>query len=264
MSNVASLARAKDIVFGRTCELSLTKNYVARWGVAQAVRELIQNALDSESPFVYEFLDDGDGACALRLNSQFTTLLPQTLLLGSSSKADSEDAIGSFGEGYKIALLVLTREGYDVEVLNGDLLWKPRFRFSRSFGEEILVIDESFAGDRTNKGLTFVVHRLDQSDREAIIASCLMMQDNIGQIKQTQYGDILFDRPGKLYVGTLFICDTELKYGYNIKPKFMRLERDRQTVSSWDLKDLALKCWYDTGETARVAQMIADQVPDVE
>ncbi len=262
-ARVASLVKAKDIVFGRTFELSLVKTYVSHWGLAHAVRELIQNALDSESPFIYEFIDEGDGKVALRLNSEFTTLSPATLLLGATSKADSDEAIGSFGEGYKIALLVLTRMGYDVDMLNGDLVWRPRFRFNRAFGEEILCIDETFAPDRTNKGLTFVVHGLDANDSAAIVASCLMMQDSIGQIKRTSLGDILLDQPGKLYVGHLFICETELRYGYNIKPRWLRLERDRQTVSSFDLKDITLKCWYETGEYTRIAEMIADDVPDV-
>jgi hypothetical protein len=263
-ASVERLSKVRDVLMGKTYELSLVKTYVARWGLAQAVRELIQNALDSDSPFVYEFISELDGLWTLRLNSEFASLTPQTLLLGSTSKSTNEDAIGSFGEGYKIALLVLTREGYDVDVFNGDLVWRPRFRMSRAFGEEVLVIDESFAPDKTNRGLTFMVHGLSEDDVEAIRGSCLLMQETVGALKRTQFGDILLDQPGKLYVGGLYICDTGLKYGYNIKPKFITLERDRQTVSSWDLKDTTLKCWYDTGENERVARMISEEVADVE
>jgi hypothetical protein len=49
------LSAITAIAMGKTYELSLVKTYVASWGLAQAVRELIQNALDSDSPFVYEF-----------------------------------------------------------------------------------------------------------------------------------------------------------------------------------------------------------------
>lgn len=259
----ARLVKATQAVFGRTYELSLTRAYVARWGAVQAIRELIQNALDSESPFVYEFIQDENGL-HLRLNSQFATLTPQTLLLGATSKTGSDTAIGSFGEGYKIALLVLTREGFDVDVLNGDLIWKPRFKMSRMFGEDVLVIDEHVSNDKSNKGLTFLVRNLDVDTHQQVIESCLLMQSEIGEVKSTKYGDILLDRPGLLYVGNLFICKTELKYGYNILPKYMRLERDRQTVSSWDLKDTTVKMWYEIGDTPRVAKMIYEGVPDVE
>jgi hypothetical protein len=37
-------------MFNNTYELSLNKGYVAHWGVLEAVRELIQNGLDSDSP----------------------------------------------------------------------------------------------------------------------------------------------------------------------------------------------------------------------
>ena len=52
------------------------------------------------------------------------------MVLGSTSKAGRADDVGSFGEGYKIALLVLTRNGYDVKVLNGNKQWVPEFRHS--------------------------------------------------------------------------------------------------------------------------------------
>ncbi len=80
---------------------------------------------------------------------------------------------------------------------------------------------------------------------DAIRASCLQMQDHIGAIKMTSKGDILLEKPGELYVGGLYICKTEMKYGYNIKPEFIKLERDRQTVSSYDLCDI-MNCFART------------------
>ncbi len=251
-------------MFTKTYELSLTRNYVSRWGMANAVRELIQNALDSDSPFVWELSEQGDGNHSLILSSEFTVLTAQTLLLGATSKADSKDSIGSFGEGYKIALLVLTRMGYDVEMRNGHHLWKPRFRFNAKFGEELLVIDETALPDKTNKGLTFLVHGLSESDVDEVRASCLQMQKDVGEKKTTSYGDILLERPHRLYVGGLFVCETELAYGYNIKPEHLKLERDRQTVNSWDLKSMTRDMWFETEEWAFIAKMIENGVPDME
>lgn len=250
-------------VFSTVYELSLTRTYVSRWGMAHAVRELIQNALDSDSPFVYEFRRDGDTS-SLLLVSEFATLSPQTLLLGATSKADSKDAIGSFGEGYKIALLVLTRLGYDVEIRNGDVLWKPRFRHNAKFKEELLVIDETSLSDKKHKGLTFVVNGLSDDDVEQIRASCLYMQDSIGQVHETPHGRILLERPRKLYVGGLFICETDLAYGYDIKPEFLKLERDRQTVDGYDLKVTTREMWFSTQRYEEIAKMIDAGVPDVE
>lgn len=254
----------RRVGFGsKSYELSLTRNYVSRWGMPHAVREFIQNALDSESPFIYEFTKDGDSV-ALRLTSEFTTLAPQTLLLGATSKADSADSIGSFGEGYKIALLVLTRMGYDVELHNGAVLWKPRFRHNAKFGEELLVIDETPLVDRANKGLTVWVRGLSEADEEEIRGCCLRMQASIGQVHTTPTGEILLERSGQLFVGGLFICKTDLHFGYNVKPSFLKLERDRQTVDGFDLKMLVKEMWFATQRWDQIADMISREVPDLE
>lgn len=249
----------------KTYELSLTRNYVSRWGMVHAVRELIQNALDSDSPFVYEFAQEtGSDTWTLSLVSEFTTLAPQTLLLGATSKSESQDSIGSFGEGYKIALLVLTRLGHDVEIRNGSLLWRPRFRHNAKFGEELLVIDETPLPNKLNKGLTFAVHGLSDADVTEIRSSCLKMMDSVGQVIDTAQGRILLEHPGSLYVGSLFVCKTDFKFGYDVPPKMLKLERDRQTVDGFDLKMLTKEIWFSTEQWDRIAQMIADEIPDVE
>ena len=135
----------------RSYELPLAKTYVRHWGMAEAVRELLQNAIDSESAFEWEFGDD-----TLHIRSRHSRLQASTLLLGQTSKADSTDTIGSFGEGYKIALLVLTRCGYPVTVHNGDRTWRPSFRMSRQFEAKVLCIDDEPASQR-REGLEFEV-----------------------------------------------------------------------------------------------------------
>lgn len=239
-------------------ELPIAKTYVRHWGMVEAVRELIQNALDSESPFEYEF--DGD---TLRITSRFATLTTSTLLLGKTSKADSPDTIGSFGEGYKIALLVLTRCGYPVTVHNGDRTWTPVFKHSRQFDAEVLCIEDQAASSK-REGLTFEVRGLTPSDEAAIRDCCLYMQDNIGAFHGTSYGRILRDRPGRLYVGGLAVCETKLQFGYDIKPEHLSLERDRQTVSSFDLQFVTKEMWFQTERWDEIADMIGREVPDLE
>lgn len=250
-------------MFDKSFDLTITKDYVSNWGMVHAIRELIQNALDSESPFVYGVERDEEGALTLMLRSEFTTLSPQTLLLGSTSKKGDEHAIGSFGEGYKIALLVLTRLGFKVEMLNGEVKWVPVFRYSRRFKGELLTIDETPIG-KPNVGLTVLVHGLSNDDMVQVIGSCLKMQENIGRVTETCKGQILHDQPGKIYVGSLFICDAQLRYGYNFNPGEVALERDRQTIGGWDLKVATLAIWLETGENDNLAKMIDDGIPDVE
>lgn len=91
----------------KTIELSLSPKYVSGWGVEEAVREILQNAIDQKA----------DGAEVsvsydretLSILTDGARLKTSTLLLGESGK-DDERYIGKYGEGYKLALLVLTRE----------------------------------------------------------------------------------------------------------------------------------------------------------
>ncbi len=252
------LAAIADRIRSKSYELPLSRDYVRHWGLKEAIRELVQNALDSESPFEYAFADG-----QLFITSRFARLEASTLVLGSTSKSDRTDAIGSFGEGYKIALLVLTRSGYDVKVLNGNKQWVPEFRHSDQFDAEVLCINETPA-HRQNQGVEFVVSGLTEEDETEIRSMCLRMQPPMSDVIGTKYGHILPSRPRKLYVGTLFVCDTDLTYGYDILPEHLQLERDRQTVSGWDLKQVSKNAWIDTGRMDEVAEKIEAGIPDVE
>lgn len=250
-------------MFDKTYELPLVKTYVAHWGLLEAVRELVQNALDSDSPFIYEFDREDDGLYTLILTSEFSSLSATSLLLGATTKATDEEKIGSFGEGYKIALLVLTRLGFPTQIINGDKIWTPSFQWSRKFEAELLTIRET-VGSTRNKGLKFLVSGLDEALCEDIRSISLKMQRNLGQVIETSYGQILLDRPGKLYVGSLFVTETKTACGYNVNPAHMRLERDRKTVDTWDLNYIARAMWYATEDFETISKMIVAKAPEME
>lgn len=241
----------------RTIELPLSRKYVREWGVREAVRELLQNAIDSDSPLEYAFIGD-----TLTIASRDATLDARTLILGNTTKDNDDSAIGSFGEGYKLALLVLARDGYEVKVRNGYVDWFPEFRHSDTYGDEVLCIDERPA-ELTNFGLEFVVKGLSHIETTDIYNGCLLMQPPMEDVIETPQGQILPSRPGKLFVGGLFVCDTGLTYGYNIKPEFITLERDRQTVSDWDLKNQAKEMWFSTQKWDEIAAHLEVNLPDL-
>lgn len=243
--------------------LPFTKNYIRHWGIVEAIRELFQNQLDSDSPFEYSIDMAEDRSLTLSLTSRNITLSPKTLLLGATTKAEAKDKIGSFGEGYKMALLVLTRENRKVTVKNGDYIWTPEFVHSHQYDDEILVINSELAPER-NDGITYVIENIDSSEMDQIKQSNLHMEPNIGEIIETSKGRILLDQKGKLYVNGLFVCKTELKYSYDMKPEYLRLERDRQTVSSFDLQWLTKDMWFETDRHEQMAKDMEDGIADLE
>lgn len=240
----------------RIYELPLARNYVSHWGLQEAVRELLQNAIDSEDPLEYSVMDH-----TLSITSRYTTLPASTLVLGQTTKAGVDAQIGNFGEGFKLALLVLAREGYPVKVMNGDKLWTPSFVHSETFGTEVLQIAEEELGG--NQGLTFQIDNLQHDDTTAIYDLCLFMQPAMTDVIGTPFGSILPSRPGFLYVGGLLVCETSLKYGYDILPKHLKLERDRQTVADWDIHWVTKDMWLSTQNWEHVAKLMEDDLEDV-
>lgn len=125
----------------KTYELTLTSNYVMEWDFSMAVREIIQNGTDQEviDPNNHFSIQYQDGI--LRFINTKSQLRINTLLLGRSSKANNEDTVGHFGEGYKIGALVLNRLGKTFTIYNNgkNEIWKSRFVNSRRWHDKIRV-----------------------------------------------------------------------------------------------------------------------------
>ncbi|MNZ93573.1 hypothetical protein D3C78_1126480 [compost metagenome] len=145
--------------------------------------------------------------------------------------------------------------------MNNGRLWEPVFKFNEQFGVEMLHIEEH---QNSCTGLTFVVGGLSPEDKQKVIDSCLHMQPLIADAIDLPQGRILPSSPGKLYVNGLYVCDTKMKYGYDIKPDYITLERDRQTVSSFQLAWLVKDMWFATHQFEKVADMITKDFPDME
>lgn len=242
-------------------ELPLTRDYCRDWTPVEALREIIQNALDYCDGKLDATIDE-DG---ISIRSLGARLEPRTLLLGCTSKADDEDSIGSFGEGYKIALLVLARENIDVEVYNCGAIWRPKFEMSKTFGEETLVIEESSEINLFNpQAVIFTIRGLSEEDKAKVIENTLQLQPPDFNFHPVSQGQILLDKKGKLYVNGLFVSDTDMEYGYNVKPQHIKLERDRKTVDHWDLKFLAKDMWFDARVPNKVATLMEEGIPDLQ
>lgn len=214
-------------------EYPISVNYVKAWTVKDAVRELLQNAMDSGEWRI-------EGSALVNKG----TLKPEHFLLGCSEKSSS-DAIGQFGEGLKLALLVLARNGYEVNISSGNSCYIASMRESATWpGQQVLCIDSTPCTDN-NPGYTSI-----STEPE------LYWQDDM--LPDPEDYRILWDMP-KLYVKGLYVCDlAHFKHGYNFSPRDLKLGRDRDVVSDFDLayetsRMIAKQC---TG--AQIAQLALD------
>lgn len=224
-------------------ELTLTPNYVSDWNFNDALRELIQNGTDQEvlDPDNEFQIDYSPKEKVLRLKNRKSVLKINTLLLGRSSKANNEDTVGQFGEGYKIAALVLNRLGKTFTIYNNekDEVWDSRFKNSEKWLEKILCFYVS-KRKTDDHGLCIEVGNVTQGEFNDLYKVWLHLDDCDYSKAETKYGEIILDEAyaGEVYVNGLFVdCNSDLKYGYNFKPKYIRLERDRKTCDTWNVED---------------------------
>lgn len=252
-------------------ELTLAPTYVPSWTCVDAIRELFQNALDQEAQnpenkASWEYHDDKH---ELVIRNAKSKLEAASLLLGQTSKAGDKSTIGQFGEGYKIATLVLLRESKSIIFYNYGIkeVWRPRFVKSRRFGTSILTFfteKKPIWEHVPSADLEIVIDGITPEEYyEEIVPSNLHLRNDYKVLEETEYGNVV-DLPGKVFVNGLFVCDYEpYTYGYDFKPEVIRLDRDRKMVSDFDLRWMASKMWSTCKDTDKVLKMVVEDKADV-
>jgi len=95
-----------------------TSTWRQEWGEWEAIRDIVQNALDETDAYHYGFDEEG-----LWISDKGKGVAVADFLLGPV-KLKPDWARGKFGEGMKIAALALVRMGYDVHIQTVDReLW---------------------------------------------------------------------------------------------------------------------------------------------
>lgn len=234
----------------KTCyELSLTSSYVSNWTFLDAIRELIQNGIDQEivdSTNKFSMTYDEERKVIRFVNTK-SRLHINTLLLGKTSKAKNDSTVGQFGEGYKIAALVLNRLGKTFTIYNNAKkeLWETRFKNSEKWHDKLLAFYIS-KYESTENCFVIEVGNVEEDEYYDIQEVWINFENTYDDIEKvsTNYGDIILDEDyaNMVYVNGLAIdYNGDLHYGYNFKPQYIKLERDRKTCDSWNAKIITSK-----------------------
>lgn len=223
-------------------ELSITKGYCNDWTVENALREIFQNQLDSEASGSHSYGDE-----QLEITNYGVSIPSKTLLMGVTTKRGDNGSVGGKGEGFKLAVGILLREGLEVEILNGPVKWVPSFQYSQTFEEDILVIDEYDLPQ--NDDITFLVKGVTEDVWDNVVEECLYLRTDITDTLEGPNGTVIKDFGGKIYVGGLFVTnEPTLQFSYDFHPRILKLNRDRKSVDNWDL------LW----ETSRLLEQVMD------
>ena len=246
-------------------ELPISLNYVESWGVREAIREILQNSIDANKSGYYKKIDYDDNAEILTITNEGAKLSVSSLVLGGSSKRDMDDQIGHEGEGYKLALVVLLRNGYDITIINSDRKWVPLFEFSEKFNSKILTIHSEQIENTNN--VSFIIKGITQDVFKDLYNYFPCMDDNYGETLKTDNGEILFDKrfSGRMFVEGLYIQeDKNFKYGYNFNSDVVNLDRDRKAINYYELKQLTAQSIITAeGCNPELFRAISDSYTDI-
>ncbi len=220
-------------------ELSISSGYVSHWSIYDAIREIYQNAIDEQTLSNEQMISTYDkDSGTLTIGNYDTKLDINTLVLGNSPKFDDDKQIGQFGEGYKLALIVLLRNKINVVIENNDEIWTPSLEYSDIFKSKILTINIE-KGESVGVGAVKFIIDLEQKKYNSYTQYNLALQGDYKSISTSQGEILLSERnKAKIFVEGLFICKMEdsFKYGYNFKAGHIPVDRDRQKLSSFDVQ----------------------------
>lgn len=254
--------------------LSLSRDYVGHWSWKEAVRELIQNALDCEEHSIRTFYN-GD----IIIFTEGGAISRQALLLGNSGKKEG-DTIGHFGEGLKLALLILVREGYPVTIRSGKDVWTPVLKFSEQYGTECLHIEIEHDEDADENSVVAEIKGFD-SDQLYFVENMYIHRSLIEDAVVDHKGNRVYnpetlmgedfdpdhdEAVAKVFVGGLYVCDLPegYKYSYDLRPGRIKLDRDRRTVGSWDMAWEVSRLLTEAGRADLLVELSKENARDVE
>ena len=249
--------------------LNVKPNYCPRWTMQHAVREVIQNAQDCKSlGGTAEYTHRGDTLTVTSTGGG--SLDERALVFGETSKADDNRAIGQFGDGLKVALVVFARLGVAVRIDTGRQFW------TLSVDDGVVhVITRNKAAATHRDRVVFEIPGVSPEDWREWRKGFLFLTDcaNAGPIGGyiTPWGTVLTDpsNRGCIYVqGILIERRDRLSCGYNFDRGVVTISRDREVVDGWMLENyirymLGHAAKSDAGAAAVVMGMLSNDSEDL-
>lgn len=215
-------------------DLNLDRDYCPDWTPAMALRELVANAIDTGQPWAISIDQETRSIC---ITSEGSIPL-QAIRIGHSVK--DSNAIGRFGEGLKVAALVLLRNNISLMIEQRSSRWHFMFRSADELGISLHMGNEVTDphGDETVATWINFEDEDFMNDCYMELQGYLINEDEVENNLLFSSDTVRMFTPdsgqGAIYVGGLLIkhCH-DLKYAYDFQPSAIELNRDRSHVDMW-------------------------------
>jgi hypothetical protein len=200
----------------------ISEEYASHWKRQDAIRELIANSLD-----VGDAIRITHNGTEGRISDNGTGLMKKHLIFGISQKSQTD--IGKFGEGMKMACLVLARTGSPVKIESVGYTYEAKLEYNEEFGAKLLVIE--YNKNSRTKGTSIVFNCKEQELEDA---KSLFVKFRGSRKKPIEEREMeVYTEPeqrGHIYVNGLKTTKLDTMFGYNVKNKELVNTRDRNNV----------------------------------
>lgn len=226
-------------------ELTIKTSYLPAWGAYEGLRELIQNGKDAQTEFdaTFEVRYRKDTA-TLVIENEGCTLPHEALLFGHTTKESRGDLIGKFGEGLKLACLVLVRAGHAIKIRSGSEVWVPKIERSEKFDADVLVFYVEKGREPKNR-VQVEIANLSEDDWKTMEDHFLFLgKRNKDDFVKTGSGTLILGERYKhrVYVKGIFVQNSaDLSFGYDLADA--EVDRDRKMVETFDLNYRTAQIW---------------------
>jgi len=222
------MEQATEIKTTGTIHYGFGAEYLPKWGIQQALREIYQNFIDY-GDYEESFSVTDDKVSVKLINGWLPDSL-EYLRIGNTRK-DNPNSVGHHGEGLKMAFLILLRSGFNSMIFTNRYAVYPEWYKDSEIGDCFCFNYEIH--DFTEAPYTLEFECLAQ-DFYNFKDNLIKEEDVI--FRHYEYGDIVNKPAGTIYTGGLFVKKFKnLSRAYNIKPRHLPLDRDRCMPGSFDV-----------------------------
>lgn len=225
-------------------DLNFTMDYCRRWGLREAVREVVQNARDVEIQGGRMEVEHDARTETLTVTSHGQHLTSRALVFGATDKGRDDRTIGQFGDGLKVALGVFLRYGVRVRIDTGREVWTPCV-VDRDGAEVVGVSTRALPTARHRDRVEFEVGGVTAADWAAWKRGFLFLSPPADAVA-TRIGSLIRDpdRRGDVYCKGILVARTDgLRYAYDLP--HLSLNRDRQAANPAEVQAYAREVWAE-------------------
>lgn len=196
--------------------------------------------------------NEDSGVGTWSLTNKATILKRNAFLMGDTSKANSPESRGKFGEGLKTGAVALKRSGCDLQLHNGSKTWTVYFWLNPLFEDakvRCLFIAETAQKTGDQDGLVVEISGVQWTIVDSVITDCLLLRRPQGEKFQGEKGQLLLAHRnrGSIYVKDLWVqTKNGMISGVNLNDDSdLELGRDRNMIEEGRLGKAYLNLWSE-------------------